>query len=66
MNKIVKMIALLTILLNISVAAFGWTKESLPVFTGDITSVSHRVIDAGDDYEIIEIDGEFYIFKTEK
>ena len=66
MNKIVKMIALLTVLLNMAVAAFGYTKESLPVFKGDITAVSHRTIDAGDDYVVIEIDGELYIYKTEK
>jgi hypothetical protein len=59
------MIALLTLLLNFATAAFGWTKDSLPVFKGDITSVSHRTIEAGDGYIIIEIDGELYIYKSE-
>ena len=47
-----------------SAAAEKSDSKSLPVFTGNINDPGIVILEEGDGYIIVEIDGEFYIVYT--
>ena len=58
------MLALLSMMLISSVFSMSvFEKSILPVFTGDISTVSYKIIESNDDVWIVEIDGVTYIYK---
>lgn len=65
MSRIIKLVAVASLLINLTFGLWAWDVSQLPVFQGDITKVEFKVVGEATEGQIIEVEGVLYILPKE-
>lgn len=65
MSRIIKLGAVASLFINLTLGLWAWDVSQLPVFTGDISKVEFKVVGEATEGQIIEIEGVLYILAKE-